>query len=87
MIKFKGFKKQIKAVEKAISRKEKRDIKSVTKLKKQVLQEQLKQLKAGKIRKEIEVRKSILAKRSGFFKGSEEDTEVPRKQMVFMGRA
>ena len=71
MVKFKGFKNQIKAVEKAISKKKGLE----------------KQIKAGKIKKEIEVRKSILAKRSGFFRGSEEDTEVPRKQMVFMGRA
>ncbi len=70
MAKFKGFKKQIKAVEKAISKKRGLE----------------KQIRAGKIKKEIEVRKSILAKRSGFFKGSEEDIEVPRKQMIFLGR-
>ena len=74
MVNFRGFKKQ----EKAIKR-------TAEKIKKAILknQESKVQLKVGMIKKKIELRRSILAKHPGFFKESEE----PRKQMVFMGRA
>ena len=76
-----GFGKQVKAIERAIGGPDTdKEAKAITKLKKQVLQEQLKQLKRKKVQAQVQkVRGSILSKQGTV-------NEVPRKQLTFLGR-
>lgn len=82
MAKFKGFKEQIKAIEKAVGGRDKdKEPKSITELKKKVLKEQLKQLKMKKAQAKIqEVKRSILSPTRKTVE------EKPRNQMIFLRR-
>ena len=78
----KGFKKSFKAIERAIGgRSRDKEPKAITKLKKQVLREQLKRLKAKKVMRVEEVKKNILTRKSRFFGTREEvQAELERKR-------